>query len=68
MSKVPPARGLSYLTWAQIEQIDARLATLAQYAETSKRGIQMFLQLNENGMLVMAGQEMIVEKITPRRA
>lgn len=64
-NRVPPARGLTYLTWAQIEQIDAKLASLAAYAEQTRSGVQMFLQVNENGMLVTCGQTMQVEKIKP---
>lgn len=65
MGRVPPAKGLSYLTWAQVEQIDARLASLAAYAEQTRCGVQMFLQVNENGMLVSCGQTMLIEKIKP---
>ena len=65
--KIPPAKGLSYLTWAQVEQIDARLASLAAYAAMEKSGMQMFLQVNENGMLVSCGQTMLIEKIKPGR-
>ncbi|GIK36541.1 MAG: hypothetical protein BroJett011_03740 [Chloroflexota bacterium] len=67
MNRVPPAKGLSFLTWAQIEQIDARLASLAAYAQASGAGVQMFLQVNENGMLVTCGQTMLIEKIKPGR-
>ncbi len=65
MSRVPPAKGLTFLTWAQIEQIDARLASLAAYAEQTHTGVQMFLQVNENGMLTTCGQTMLIEKIKP---
>lgn len=67
MGRIPPAKGLSYLTWAQIEQIDARLASLATYAEQSRTGVQMFLQVNENGKLITCGQTMLIEKIKPTR-
>lgn len=67
MSRVPPAKGLTYLTWAQIEQIDAKLTSLAAYAVQTRTGAQMFLQVNENGMLVTCGQTMQVEKIKPGR-
>lgn len=67
MSRVPPAKGLSFLTWAQIEQIDARLARLAAYAEQRGCGVQWLLQLNENGMLNLQGYEMVVEKIKATR-
>jgi len=65
MNRVPPAQGLSYLTWAQIEQIDTQLAQLAASARQMQRGAQMFLQVNENGMLVTCGQPMVIEKIKP---
>lgn len=65
MSRVPAAKGLRFLTWAQVEQIDERLASLAAYAEQTRTGVQMFLQVNENGMLTTCGQTMLIEKIKP---
>jgi hypothetical protein len=67
MNRVPAARGLSFLTWAQVEQIDARLASLAAYAKASGCGVQMFLQVNENGLLTSCGEPMIVHKVKPGR-
>lgn len=64
---VPPAKGLNFLTWAQIEQLDARLLALAAQARESRCGMQIFLQLNENGMLTTCGQPMVMEKIRPGR-
>lgn len=67
MSRVPAAKGLTYLTWAQVEQIDAKLASLAAYAEQSHTGVAMFLQLDDRGLLVSSGQPMGIEKIKPGR-
>lgn len=65
MNRVPPAKGLSYLTWAQVEQIDARLCSLAAYAQQTHAGVAMFLQLDDRGLLVSSGQPMMIEKIKP---
>lgn len=68
MSKTtPPAKGLRMLTWAQIEQIDARLVSLATYARETGQGVHLSLILNGNGRLTSCGMPMLVEKLAASR-
>jgi hypothetical protein len=64
---VPPAKGLTYLTWAQLEQIDARLASLASYARETGQGVHLSLVLNGNGRLTGCGMPMLMEKLAASR-
>ena len=64
---VPPARGLKYLTWAQVEAIDQRLVSLAAYASQTKTGVALMIILNENGRLVALGEPVVISKIKPGR-
>lgn len=64
-NRVPPAKGLTFLTWAQIEEIDARLAAAAIANRNERRGGILGLFVNENGRLIGVGMVMAIEKVNP---
>lgn len=64
--EVPPADGLSFLTKAQVERIDVRLASLSAYATQSGSGVHLTLIINGNGRLIGFGTPMLIEKIEPK--
>ncbi len=62
---IPPAQGFSFLTWAQIEQIDAELKRVAEYARSFGCQAHLVLTINENGWLINSGAPMACQRLRP---
>lgn len=64
---VPPAQGLSFLTWAQLEQIDVELKKVAEHARSLGAPAHLVLTINENGWLVNSGAPLFCRRLIPTR-
>ncbi len=63
---VRPAAGLLQLTWAQVEELDAKIASLCAYTEASGEEIHLPLIIR-NGKPIKVGQPMLLKKFKPTR-
>jgi hypothetical protein len=62
-----PAKGLTQLTWPQVEEIDAKLRSLCVYAEQTGQEVMLTIFINRNGKPVSIGQPLLVERFSPAR-
>lgn len=62
----PPARGLTQLTWKQVEELDAKIRSLCAYSEMTGEEIHLPIIIR-NGKPVKVGQPMLLEKFKPTR-
>ena len=63
---VPPAKGLTQLTWPQVEELDAKIRSLCVY--TMETGKEVVLPIVvRNGRPIKIGQTLLLEKFSPMR-
>ncbi|MCB0207730.1 MAG: hypothetical protein KDJ52_00280 [Anaerolineae bacterium] len=66
MKTVPPAKGLTKLTWRQVEELDAKISSLCAHTQSLKNDEEVHLPIViRNGKPVRIGQPMLMEKFSP---
>jgi hypothetical protein len=66
-SLVPPAKGLTQLTWAQVEELDAKIRSLCVYTEATGQEIHLPIIIR-NGKPIKIGEPMSIKKFSPTRS
>lgn len=60
----PPAGGLKQLTWAQVEQLDARIRLLCAWTESNGNEVILPIVIRK-GKPMRIGQPLLIEQFKP---
>lgn len=64
-SDFDPAEDLTLLTWSQVIELDAKIASLCAYAAATGKEVALQILINRNGKPYRIGDPLKFEKFNP---